>query len=260
MTRAPPQGPFRGDQLRRLPEHLVESELFGHEAGAFTGATKRRIGKIEHASGGTLFLDEVETTPVSVQVKLLRVLQERTLERLGSNTSVAVDCRIVAAVKGDLGKMAAEGRFRADLYYRLAVASLTLPALRDRREDIPLLFAHFAEQASIVHGRPVPALDETRLRTLMAYDWPGNVRELRNVADRCVLGIEAGFPPFAEAPSIEALSLTEAVSAFERAMIVDALGRTGGSLSRTAQALRIPKSTLYDKMARLGLAESARDP
>ena len=192
------KGHFVAINCGGLPEHLVESELFGHEAGAFTGATKRRIGKIEHASGGTLFLDEVETTPVSVQIKLLRVLQERTLERLGSNTSVPVDCRIIAAVKGDLGRMAAEGRFRSDLYYRLAVASLALPSLRDRREDIPLLFAHFAEQASVVHGRPAPALDDARLGTLMAYDWPGNVRELRNVADRCVLGIEAGFPPFAE--------------------------------------------------------------
>jgi two-component system C4-dicarboxylate transport response regulator DctD len=194
-----------------------------------------------------------------VQIKLLRVLQERTLERLGSNTSVPVDCRIVAAVKGDLGKMASEGRFRSDLYYRLAVASLTLPALRDRREDIPLLFVHFAEQACIVHGRPAPALDDARLRTLMAYDWPGNVRELRNVADRCVLGIEAGFPPFAEAAAVEPLSLTEAVVAFERAMIVDALGRSGGSLGPTAQMLRIPKSTLHDKMMRLGLVDGSRD-
>ncbi|PKR90723.1 Fis family transcriptional regulator [Pleomorphomonas diazotrophica] len=253
------KGHFVAINCGGLPEHLVESELFGHEAGAFTGATKRRIGKIEHASGGTLFLDEVETTPVSVQIKLLRVLQERTLERLGSNTSVSVDCRIVAAVKGDLGKMAAEGRFRSDLYYRLAVASLALPALRDRREDIPLLFAHFAEQASVVHGRPAPVLDDTRLGTLMAYDWPGNVRELRNVADRCVLGIEAGFPPFAEATAVEPLSLTEAVAAFERAMIVDALGRSGGGLGPTAQLLRIPKSTLYDKMTRLGLADGDRD-
>ncbi|MCM5552022.1 sigma-54 dependent transcriptional regulator [Pleomorphomonas sp. NRK KF1] len=253
------KGNFVAINCGGLPEHLVESELFGHEAGAFTGATKRRIGKIEHASGGTLFLDEVETTPTSVQIKLLRVLQERTLERLGSNTSVPVDCRIVAAVKGDLGKMSAEGRFRSDLYYRLAVASLALPALRDRREDIPLLFAHFAEQASVVHGRPAPALDDSRLRTLMAYDWPGNVRELRNVADRCVLGIEAGFPPFAEAQPLEPLSLTEAVAAFERAMIVDALRRSGGGLGPTAQALRVPKSTLYDKMTRLGLVDSDRD-
>ena len=253
------KGNFVAINCGGLPEHLVESELFGHEAGAFTGATKRRIGKIEHASGGTLFLDEVETTPASVQIKLLRVLQERTLERLGSNTSVPVDCRIVAAVKGDLGKMSAEGRFRSDLYYRLAVASLALPALRDRREDIPLLFAHFAEQASVVHGRPTPTPDDAGLRTLMAYDWPGNVRELRNVADRCVLGIEAGFPPFAEAPALESLSLTEAVAAFERAMIVDALGRSGGSLGPTAQALRIPKSTLYDKMTRLGLVDGDRD-
>ncbi len=253
------KGHFVAINCGGLPEHLVESELFGHEAGAFTGAAKRRIGKIEYASGGTLFLDEVETMPISVQIKLLRVLQERTLERLGSNTPVAVDCRVVAAAKGNLGKLAAEGRFRFDLYYRLNVASLTLPALRDRREDIPLLFAHFAEQASAAHGRPVPTLDDGRLRTLMAYDWPGNVRELRNVADRMVLGIEAGFPPFASAPSAESLSLSDAVSAFERAMIVDALGRNGNNLGRTAQALRVAKSTLHDKMSRLGLIEGAID-
>ncbi|WP_237154243.1 sigma-54-dependent transcriptional regulator [Oryzibacter oryziterrae] len=238
-----------------LPENLVESEIFGHEAGAFTGAAKRRIGKIEYASGGTLFLDEVETMPISVQIKLLRVLQERTLERLGSNTPIPVDCRIIAAAKGDLGKMAESGAFRADLYYRLNVASLNLPALRERPEDIALLFGHFAEEQAAVHGRPVPKLDAAAMGRLMSYRWPGNVRELRNVADRCVLGIERGFPPFAEAaPTASAqLSLPQAVEAFERAMISDALARADGNIGRAAQALQVPKSTLHDKMGKLGL-------
>lgn len=247
------KGHFVAINCGGLPESLVESEIFGHEAGAFTGATKRRVGKIEYASGGTLFLDEVETMPMSVQIKLLRVLQERTIERLGSNDSIPVDCRIVAAAKGDLGQLAAAGGFRSDLYYRLNVAALTLPPLRERREDIPLLFAHFAEQAALQHGRPVPEFDAAKMRQLMTYDWPGNVRELRNVADRAVLGIEMGFPPFAEPPDAD-LSLNQAVDAFERAMIVDALGRNGGSLTRTAEALKIAKTTLFDRMRRHELA------
>jgi len=236
-----------------LPETLVESELFGHEAGAFTGATKRRIGKIEYANGGTLFLDEIESMPMSVQIKLLRVLQEHTLERLGSNASVSVDCRIIAATKEDLGRLSEAGRFRADLYYRLNVASILLPALRERREDVPLLFEHFVQQASINHKRAVPLIHATKLQTLMAYAWPGNVRELRNVADRCVLGIEAGFPPFAERYQMETVSLHQAVESFERAMIVDALRRNEHNLSQAAQVLQIPKTTLHDKMKKFGL-------
>ncbi|MDR3409895.1 MAG: sigma-54 dependent transcriptional regulator [Formivibrio sp.] len=236
-----------------LSETLVESELFGHEAGAFTGANKRRIGKIEYANGGTLFLDEIESMPLSVQVKLLRVLQERTLERLGGNVSIPVDCRIVAATKEDLLVMADAGRFRADLYYRLSVASVLLPSLRARREDIPLLFEHFLLQASANHGRPAPDIGPAKMRQLMAYPWPGNVRELRNVADRCVLGIEAGFPPFSQSMAVGALALSQAVEAFERSLIVDALRRHGGNLTQTSQALQIPKTTLHDKMKKLNL-------
>lgn len=236
-----------------LPENLVESELFGHEAGAFTGAAKRRIGKIEYANGGTLFLDEIESMPMSVQIKLLRVLQEHTLERLGSNLAVPVDCRIVAATKEDLGQMAEAGRFRADLYYRLNVASVLLPALRERREDVPLLFEHFVQQACINHKRAAPVVNAAKLQKLMAYAWPGNVRELRNVADRCVLGIEAGFPPFAEQRGAESASLHDAVESFERAMIADALRRHDNNLSQTALVLQIPKTTLHDKMKKFGL-------
>jgi two-component system C4-dicarboxylate transport response regulator DctD len=238
-----------------LPETLFESEIFGHEAGAYTGATKRRIGKIEHASGGTLFLDEIESMPMAMQTKLLRVLQERTLERLGSNTAIPVDCRVVAATKMDLKELSSQGGFRADLYYRLNVATLPLPPLRERREDIPLLFEHFLMQGAARHQRRVPKIDSARMSRLMAYDWPGNVRELRNVADRCVLGIEAGVPPFEEEVDSGPQPLADTVGAFERALIADALARNGGSLARAAEALGIAKTTLHDKVRKYKLGE-----
>lgn len=236
-----------------LPETLFESEIFGHEAGAYTGAGKRRIGKIEHASDGTLFLDEIESMPLAMQTKLLRVLQERTLERLGSNTSVAVDCRVIAATKFDLKALSDQGRFRADLYYRLNVVTLPLPPLRERREDVPMLFDHFLLQGAARHQRPVPDIDPARLRRLMGYDWPGNVRELRNVADRCVLGIEAGSPPFGNEITTGPQPLAESVAAFERALISDALVRNAGSLARAAEALGVAKTTLHDKIRKYGL-------
>jgi len=176
------------------------------------------------------------------------VLQERTLERLGSNTPIRVDCRIIAATKADLGALSASGGFRADLYYRLNVASLLLPPLRERREDIPRLFAHFVERLAIDYGRSAPSPPPAKMQALVAYGWLGNVRELRNVADRCVLGIEMGFPPFAEPLESQGIALPAAVDAFERAMIVEALSHSGGNLTLAAQALQVPKSTLHDKM------------
>ena len=251
------QGNFVAINCGGLPETLFESEIFGHEAGAYTGAGKRRIGKIEHANGGTLFLDEIETMPIAMQIKLLRVLQERTLERLGSNTPISIDCRVVAATKVDLRALAEQGLFRADLYYRLSVATLTLPPLRERREDIPLLFQHFVLQAAARHGRPLLASDPARTRTLIAYHWPGNVRELRNVADRCVLGIEYGAPPFGEPLADHPVPLARSVEAFERALIADALQRHGGSLARSAEALGVAKTTLHDKIRKYALGENA---
>ncbi|MCF5351338.1 response regulator, partial [Pseudomonas syringae] len=158
-----------------LAESLFESEIFGHEANAFTGAGKRRIGKIEHAHNGTLFLDEVESMPVNLQIKLLRVLQERTLERLGSNQSVAVDCRVIAATKSDLNALGKTNQFRSDLYYRLNVVTLELPPLRERREDILQLFEHFLQLSSLRFDREPPVLDRQTSSNLMSHDWPGNV-------------------------------------------------------------------------------------
>lgn len=238
-----------------LPETLFDSEIFGHEAGAYTGAAKKRIGKIEHASGGTLFLDEIESMPLAMQIKLLRVLQERTLERLGSNTLIPIDCRVIAATKTDLVELAAKGGFRSDLYYRLSVATLDLPPLRERREDIPLLFEHFLLLGAARHQRPVPETTPGRIRQLVGYGWPGNIRELRNVADRCVLGIESGSPPFGQSQADGPTPLAETVEAFERALIADAL-RRHGSLARTAEALVVAKTTLHDKIKKYGLDET----
>ena len=251
------QGNFVAINCGGLQENLFDSEIFGHEAGAYTGAAKRRIGKIEYASGGTLFLDEIESMPLPMQIKLLRVLQERTLERLGSNTTIPIDCRVIAATKDDLLELAARGGFRNDLYYRLSVATLALPPLRERREDIRLLFEQFLLQAAARHQRPVPELPAGRLQQLVGYHWPGNVRELRNVADRCVLGIESGSPPFGQTQADGPTPLAETVEAFERALISDAM-RRHGSLARTAEALVVAKTTLHDKIKKYGLDESSQ--
>ncbi|MBY4895517.1 sigma-54 dependent transcriptional regulator [Cupriavidus sp. AU9028] len=234
-----------------LPEQLFESEVFGHEAGSFTGASRRRIGKFEHAQGGTLFLDEIESMPMPMQIKLLRVLQERTLERLGSNTPVPVDARIVAATKADLKAMSESGQFRADLYYRLNVVSLELPPLRERREDVPLLFEHFVAQAALRFERAARPVSPAELARLVAWHWPGNVRELRNVAERHVLGL--GCDPEQGSTEPALLPLASAVEQFERALIADALRRHDGNLTRASEALAIAKTTLFDKVRKYGL-------
>ncbi|HLO94566.1 MAG TPA: sigma-54 dependent transcriptional regulator, partial [Burkholderiaceae bacterium] len=248
-------GPFVALNCGGLPETLLDSELFGHEPGAFTGAQKRRIGKIEHASGGTLFLDEVESMPMAAQIKLLRVLQERLIERLGSNQPLPVDCRVVAATKDDLLEKSRQGAFRSDLYYRLNVVTIDLPPLRERREDIPLLLEHFLLLAASRYGLAVPTVSAAQLRTLAAHHWPGNVRELRNVADCLVLGVRSdvlGDSPV-PAPAPQALSLAETVEDFEKSLIREALQRHEGNIARSAQALRTPKTTLADKIRKYGL-------
>ncbi|ABF07474.1 two-component system, response regulator AauR [Cupriavidus metallidurans] len=238
-----------------LPEQLFESEIFGHEAGAFTGAAKRRIGKIEHAEGGTLFLDEIESMPMQMQIKLLRVLQERVVERLGSNQAVQVNARVVAATKADLRAAADVGQFRADLYYRLNVVTLELPPLRERREDIPLLFEHFVAQAALRFEREAIPPTPAEMAGLMAYPWPGNVRELRNLAERHVLGLgcRPGEGGHDMAPPA-ALPLAQAVEQFERALIADALRRHDGNLTRAGESLGIAKTTLFDKVRKYGLS------
>ena len=236
-----------------LPESLFESEIFGHEAGAFTGASRRRVGKIEHADGGTLFLDEIETMPMTLQIKLLRVLQERSIERLGSNHEVAVDFRLVAATKCDLRALSDQQRFRHDLYYRLNVVVIHLPPLRERRDDIPLMLAAFMSQASARYGREVPAVSEETLRSLMGHDWPGNVRELRNAADRLVLGVADEQLGPVNTEALSTLSLAEQVDRFERALLVQALRRHRGRAVAVMETLRLPKKTFYDKLHKHGL-------
>lgn len=243
-----------------LPETMIESELFGHEAGAFTDAKSQRIGKIEHANGGTLLLDEIESMPLRVQIHLLRVLQERSLERLGSNELINLDLRVVAASKVDLRHHAEMGEFREDLYYRLNVVSLEIPPLRDRREDIPLLFHHFLLVAGHRYQQEVPQPNGAQMNSLMAYSWPGNVRELRNLAERYVLlGGQVGW-------SIDALlsggetehhrSLPQQVDCFERSLIEQALVASNGSIKDVMDALAIPRKTLSDKMRKYGLDKS----
>lgn len=242
-----------------LPESVIESELFGHEAGAFTGANKRRIGKIEYAEGGTLFLDEIESMSPAVQVRLLRVLQERTIERLGGNNPIPVDIRVIAASKVDLLKAADEGTFREDLYYRLHVASIELPALRDRKEDIPFLFDQFAKAAAERYQRPLPVVNQERRHNIMERNWPGNVRELRNAAERFVLGMSraGGADPAATDIPIsenqDGLSLGEQMERYERGVIAKALHHHNGKVGATADALGVPRKTLYLRMQKHGL-------
>ncbi len=242
--------PFVALNCAAIPENLFESELFGHESGAFTGAQGKRIGKLEHADGGTLFLDEIESMPLAQQVKLLRVLQEQQLERLGSNQSIRVDLRVIAATKPDLKEEVRAGRFREDLLYRLNVAELQLPALRERREDVPLLFEHFAALAGERLGRPVPSLTPAELAQLLAHDWPGNVRELVNAAERHVLGLSTA----ARNPDGADPSLAELMETYEAQCLRQALARCKGDIKAVMALLQLPRRTLNEKMQRHGLA------
>jgi len=240
-----------------VPESIIESELFGHESGAFTGATQRRIGKFEHANGGTLFLDEIESMPLFLQVKLLRVLQERCVERLGSNESIPLDLRIIAASKVDLKEASAEGNFREDLYYRLNVVTIEIPQVKDRLEDIPLLFQHFALVASSRYQKEVPPLTAEQMHQLIAHDWPGNVREIRNMAERYVLlgdiGVFGDKGALGSGNRETGASLPEQVELFERSLIDQALTQNQGNISKTYEELGLPRKTLYDKMKKYGL-------
>ena len=236
-----------------VPDTMVESEFFGHEAGAFTGATKARAGKLEHASGGTLFLDEIDSMPLSTQPKLLRALNDRVIERLGSNRTIPVDVRPIAASKVDLKAASAQGQFRLDLYYRLSVVELVIPPLRERAEDIPLLFEYFAWSAARAHGREPRPVSAATAQMLLMHAWPGNVRELRNAAERYALGLAESVMP--RRPPVESgkFSLAQQVEAFERAVIERCLEENGGKISAVMERLDIPRRTLSEKMARFGL-------
>ncbi|WP_301151693.1 two-component system response regulator DctD [Metapseudomonas otitidis] len=253
-------GPFVAINAGALAESVVESELFGHEQGAFTGATKRRIGKFEYANGGTLFLDEIESMSPDVQVKLLRLLQERVVERLGANQLIPLDIRIIAATKEDLRQAADQGRFRADLYYRLNVASLRIPPLRERGEDILLLFRHFAEAASTRHGGQPRPLDAGQRATLLAHNWPGNVRELQNAAERFALGLDLALDNSAPEVPLSGGGLSEQVEAFEKALIQAELANPHSSMRSLAEALGLPRKTLSDKLRKHNLAFIGGNP
>lgn len=253
------KGPFIALNCAAIPADLAESELFGHEEGAFTGARGARAGKIEAAQGGTLFLDEIESMPPPLQAKLLRVLQDRQVERLGGHRLRAVAFRVVAAAKEDLQAASAAGRFRSDLYFRLSGAEITLPPLRARQGDALSLFVLFAAQAAEAQGLARRALGEADQDAILAYGWPGNVRELKAMAERFAFGLldrQGGLAGllFREEAGSAGPGLAARMADFERRLIEAALAAHGGSVSAAADALRVPRRTLADRMARLGVA------
>lgn len=240
--------PFIAINCAALPQAVIESELFGHEAGAFPGALRPRYGKFEHARGGVVLLDEIGSMPLDLQAKLLRVLQERVITRLGSNDPVALDVRFIATSKTDLTDLVRHGAFREDLYWRLNVAVLHVPPLSARREDIPLLFLQLVRESAARHSVPERDVPPAFLSGLAARDWPGNVRELRNLAERVVLGLEG-----TETAQADGARLAERVAAFERSLIAGAIAAHGGRLRAVYETLGISRKTLYEKMQKYGL-------
>ncbi|HET9210788.1 MAG TPA: sigma 54-interacting transcriptional regulator [Thermoanaerobaculia bacterium] len=261
--------PFVAINCATLSETLLESELFGHERGAFTGAVERKTGKLEVADGGTLFLDEVGEMPLQLQARLLRVLQERTFERVGSTRPVQVDIRLVAATNRDLLKAIAAGTFRSDLYYRLNVVSITMPPLRERREDIPLLASHFAAlHGRAVRGREVGISPEARA-LLVRYDWPGNVRELGNAIERAaVLGMDDTIRPedlpetlleTAPAADLPTTRFHDSLNDLKRRLIVEAVRESGGVITKAAERLGLHPNHLHRLITTLGLREEIEE-
>ena len=258
------QKPFVKVNCGAIPEGLLESEFFGHEKGAFTGAVARRTGRFEHADGGTLFLDEIGELPLALQVKLLRVLQDREFERVGGDKALRVDVRLVAATNRDLEAMVAEGTFRSDLFYRLNVVSLTVPPLRERIDDIAVLAAHFLRKFTAEHGREIDGFDDHALAVMQRYAWPGNVRELSNAVERAVV-MSSGSTIFAEdlplpvvaasraAPEVAARTLKALLREFEAGVIRQALDRNQDNRSRTANELGISRRALLYKLHELNL-------
>jgi DNA-binding NtrC family response regulator len=259
--------PYIGVSCASLPDSLIESELFGYERGAFTGAAQRRIGRFEAASGGTLFLDEIGELDPSIQVKLLRVLQEKKIERLGSHRSIEVDVRIVSASLRPLEKVIEAGRFREDLYFRINTVAIHLPPLRERREDIPLLAQSFLQEFARERGKSISGLEPGVLERLDAHHWPGNVRELRNVMERAVLfcrgpkisvedlpgNLDGGEAEAEEAVPREVVSMQQAVERAEIAAIRAALAETKGRRTAAAKRLGISRKTLWEKIKSYGI-------
>jgi DNA-binding NtrC family response regulator len=248
-----------------MPDDLLESILFGHVKGAFTSAIASKKGFFEVAHRGTIFFDEIGTVGPQTQAKLLRVIQEGEFMRLGSNETIKVDVRILAATNVDLKEMVTQGRFRDDLYYRLNVITLSLPSLRERREDVPLLVEHFIQKYCQENGRPTRRFTPEALQLLVDYSWPGNVRELENTIERAVvlssaeemgaalLPDEIARPHLLSDPSMKERSLFDIVEDYERRIILDALDRSGGSQTEASKLLQIPLSTLNQKIKRLGI-------
>jgi transcriptional regulator with GAF, ATPase, and Fis domain len=256
--------PFVAVSCAALPESLIESELFGHEKGSFTSATYSRKGRFELADGGTLFLDEVGELAPNIQVKLLRVLQERAFERVGGNKTVSVDIRLIAASNRDLEREVELGRFRRDLFYRLNVVPIQIPPLRNRPEDIPILAVHFASKTAEKYGRPTPELDQSLLEALQEYDWPGNVRELENLMERLVvltngsrLGVE--FLPdkmlrvLPDANVADEGTFEGAVTIAKRRIVISALESVGSNKVAAAKRLGISRSYLHRLISEFGL-------
>jgi two-component system, NtrC family, response regulator AtoC len=258
-----------------IPETLAEAELFGHTKGAFTGAIANRVGRFELAHRGTLFIDEVGLMPLPLQSKLLRTLQEREIERIGESKPIKFDARIIAASNHDLRKLVKEGTFREDLFYRLNVIPVSLPALRDRREDVPLLARHFVQKSCRANNLPMKTLAQDAVRALMAYDWPGNVRQLENAIEHAVamsgqkvdIGVSAlpeelRLPtqtPIVPTVSIpdEGISFTSVVSQLERELILRVLEKTHGNKRQAARLLNLSRTTFIDKVQRLNLDSDA---
>jgi two-component system NtrC family response regulator len=257
-------GPFVVINCGAIPEALLESELFGHEKGSFTGAHVQRVGRIETATGGTLFLDEIGELPLSLQVKLLRFLQEQQIERVGGRKPIHVDTRVIAATNRDLTKAVKEGTFREDLFYRVAVVVIRLPALRERNGDAAVLAQAFLRKFSRERSKEKLRFDPKALPSIQRYGWPGNVRELENRVRRAVIMCEG---PRVTAEDLElpdkldggAPTLKEAREAVEREIVQQALRRNGGKISRASEELGISRPTLYELMAKLGLARPAEE-
>ncbi len=271
--------PFVAVSCALFSETLIESELFGHERGAFTGAIKDRPGRFELADGGTIFLDDIDDVPLSMQVKLLRVLQNRTIERLGGTRTVPVNVRVIAGSKRDLKQMVGEGKFREDLYYRLNVLPVALPPLRERREDIPVLMDHFLQRYFRRRGEDPPQISDAVKQAFMRYNWPGNVRELENACERiaqtCTCGTvrvgcmsatilfragsqspDATLLPPPQPQQAAPVALDDRLRELESNLITWALKVSHGNKSRAAELLQIKRSTLGDRIARCGLGRA----